>query len=252
MEEMELVLMFCFLCPFSLRLRTPTGFLPYRLRELSMHHLVIIVAATKANGIGQNSTLPWKLMKEMKYFARVTTFAPEGTINAVIMGKNTWESIPERFRPLPKRLNIVLSTDSNYQLCVASYPRYATSHLHYPRGNPTAKLSSDLSNALAQTRSNEIPIHKVFIIGGASVYAETLQLGSAKDDNVVDHILLTRILFPDFDGCNTFMPDFAQNDARWTKASHRDLECWVGFEVPEGVQTENGVDYEFQLWKRDA
>jgi len=82
-----------------------------------MSRLTLIVAATKANGIGQDSRLPWHLPREMAYFARVTSAAPEGYMNAVIMGRNTWESIPRKFRPLPKRMNIVISiknlTDSH-------------------------------------------------------------------------------------------------------------------------------------------
>jgi dihydrofolate reductase len=81
-----------------------------------MHRLTIIVAATKQNGIGQNSSLPWRLSKEMKYFAQATTAAPDGKLNAVIMGRNTWESIPKRHRPLPNRLNLVTSRNNDYVL----------------------------------------------------------------------------------------------------------------------------------------
>ena len=81
-----------------------------------MTRLTLIVAATRNNGIGQNSQLPWRLAKEMAYFKRVTTNALEGSMNAVVMGRNTWESIPQRFRPLDKRLNIVISSNKNYQL----------------------------------------------------------------------------------------------------------------------------------------
>lgn len=83
--------------------------------------LTIIVAATLNNGIGQQGRLPWRLKKEMQYFARITTNASEGSVNAVLMGRNTWESIPNKFRPLPKRVNIVVSTNKDYELCV-SYP----------------------------------------------------------------------------------------------------------------------------------
>lgn len=76
----------------------------------------LIVAATKTNGIGHNARLPWRLPKEMSYFARVTTAAPEGKQNAVIMGRNTWESIPNKFRPLPNRLNLVISTSQQYDV----------------------------------------------------------------------------------------------------------------------------------------
>lgn len=81
-----------------------------------MSRLTLIVAATKTNGIGQNGGLPWRLPKEMSYFARATTTAPEGRINAVIMGRNTWESIPKKFRPLKDRVNVVLTGKEGYDL----------------------------------------------------------------------------------------------------------------------------------------
>lgn len=83
-----------------------------------MSRLTIIVAATKANGIGVNAGLPWKLSKELKYFAQATTNAPDGRQNAVVMGRNTWESIPAKFRPLPRRKNIVVSRNTRYDLFV--------------------------------------------------------------------------------------------------------------------------------------
>jgi dihydrofolate reductase len=81
-----------------------------------MLRLTLIVAATKSNGIGQNARLPWQLPKEMAYFAQVTSNAPDGRSNAVLMGRNTWESIPKKFRPLKNRVNIVISRNKNYEL----------------------------------------------------------------------------------------------------------------------------------------
>ncbi|KAF3354106.1 hypothetical protein VdG1_00363 [Verticillium dahliae VDG1] len=74
--------------------------------------LTLIVAATRTMGIGRSGTLPWTgLKREMAYFARVTkrlpASAPPTALNAVIMGRKTWESIPPRFRPLKGRLNVI-------------------------------------------------------------------------------------------------------------------------------------------------
>ena len=89
---------------------------------LSMNRVTLIVAATSNNGIGQAGKLPWRLPREMQYFARVTgqSGAPggEGKRNAVVMGRTTWESIPRRFRPLPGRINFVVSRQAEYDLCV--------------------------------------------------------------------------------------------------------------------------------------
>lgn len=81
-----------------------------------MPRLTIVVAATISNGIGRAATLPWRLPKEMSFFRQITSAAPEGSMNAVVMGRATWESIPKKFRPLPKRLNVVISRNTQYEL----------------------------------------------------------------------------------------------------------------------------------------
>jgi dihydrofolate reductase len=83
-----------------------------------MSRLAIILAATTKGGIGKDGQLPWHLSKELAYFARVTTNAPDGKMNAVFMGRNTWESIPDRFRPLSRRINVVISRNKDFDLYV--------------------------------------------------------------------------------------------------------------------------------------
>ncbi len=63
----------------------------------------IIVAMTKDRVIGKDGTVPWKISEDMKLFKELTTN------KVVIMGKNTWNSLPEKFRPLPERTNIIVS-----------------------------------------------------------------------------------------------------------------------------------------------
>merc|ERR1719421_691737 len=76
---------------------------------MSSPTISVIVATTQKGGIGKDGTLPWKLPEDMAHFKKVTTAAPEGKMNAVVMGRKTWESIPEKFKPLPGRINVVLS-----------------------------------------------------------------------------------------------------------------------------------------------
>ena len=91
-----------------------------------MSRVTLIVAATTNNGIGHAGKLPWRLPQEMQYFAKVTSGkdtaqdvgGEKNKKNAVIMGRATWESIPQRFRPLPGRLNVVVSRQAEYNLCV--------------------------------------------------------------------------------------------------------------------------------------
>ncbi|KAF7320358.1 hypothetical protein MKEN_00820600 [Mycena kentingensis (nom. inval.)] len=189
----------------------------------SMSSLTLIVAATKSNGIGHNSKLPWRLPKEMAYFARVTSNAPSGACNAVIMGRNTWESIPAKFRPLKNRVNVIVSRNASFDAGSGS-------------------VATSLQAAVERAQS--LGAHKTFMIGGASLYAESLALG------LVDRILLTRILSPEFAECDVFMPEF--RDGSWVRTGHDALQEWVEFDVAEGVQEESGVLYEFQMWVRSS
>lgn len=71
---------------------------------------VIAAATTKSGGIGAKGRIPWTLPGDMAYFNRVTSTSSHPSLqNVVIMGRKTWESIPSQFRPLPRRLNIVIS-----------------------------------------------------------------------------------------------------------------------------------------------
>lgn len=65
---------------------------------------VILIAAVAKNGIiGKGNELPWKLPKDMKFFANTTKN------HTVIMGRKTWDSIPSKYKPLPDRRNIVIT-----------------------------------------------------------------------------------------------------------------------------------------------
>lgn len=96
--------------------------------------------------------------------------------------------------------------------------------------------------------------HRVFVIGGVTLYTQCLALPPSSP-TFVDRILLTRVFSPAFEECDTFMPDILsekeqQGKERWEQTSHAELSSWAGFDVPEGIQSENGVEYEFQMWIR--
>lgn len=95
--------------------------------QLTLH---IVVAATKKLGIGKGGGMPWKLPGDMAYFKDLTTrTADSSKQNAVVMGRKTWESIPPKFRPLPGRVNVVLSRSA-----VGDENNSATSNCQ-PQGN---------------------------------------------------------------------------------------------------------------------
>lgn len=67
----------------------------------------VILACTRELGIGLHGRIPWRLSSDMKLFRQVTT--GDSNKNVVIMGRKTWHSLPTSVRPLPNRLNIVVS-----------------------------------------------------------------------------------------------------------------------------------------------
>ena len=69
-----------------------------------------LIVATDLNfGIGKDNDLPWSFAKDMQYFKSLTTQNPN---TIVLMGRKTYESIPNKFKPLPDRLNVVISTQN--------------------------------------------------------------------------------------------------------------------------------------------
>ena len=70
--------------------------------------MAMIVAMDEDGCIGHQGDLPWRLKSDMQRFKSLTE--ADG-FNAVIMGRKTWDSLPDSFRPLPERINIVMSRD---------------------------------------------------------------------------------------------------------------------------------------------
>jgi dihydrofolate reductase len=103
----------------------------------------LIVAMSRNRVIGQNGRLPWRLPNDMKRFRQLTWGKP------VIMGRKTYESIPDRFRPLPGRQNIVLSRN----------PAYTA---------PGAAVVPSPQAALAAARGPEVS--EIMIGGGETIY----------------------------------------------------------------------------------
>lgn len=145
------------------------------------HEVYMIVAADKDLGIGKDGTLPWQITKEMRYFKEITTKVHDKTKeNMVIMGRTTWESIPERFRPLIDRRNVILTSKKDYKA----------------KG---AHVVHSVEEALNLADKN---IETVFIIGGGSVYNEFI------DNPDLTGIYMTQI--QDCFDCDTFFPDIPE------------------------------------------
>jgi dihydrofolate reductase len=74
----------------------------------SARSVALIWAQAGGGVIGASGGLPWHLPEDLKLFRALTTGS------TVVMGRRTWESLPERFRPLPGRTNVVLTSDADW------------------------------------------------------------------------------------------------------------------------------------------
>ena len=113
---------------------------------------VNLIYARARNGvIGRDGGLPWHLPEDLAHFKRLTAGCP------VIMGRKTWDSLPERFRPLPGRMNLVVTRQADW------------------RGDGARGFGS-LEQALESLGQSDPAPAEVWVIGGAQLYALALPL----------------------------------------------------------------------------
>jgi dihydrofolate reductase len=137
-----------------------------------------LIFARAVNGvIGMNGTLPWHLPEDMAHFKRTTLGCP------VIMGRKTWDSLPARFRPLPGRVNIVVTRQTDWQA-------------------EGALRAGSITEAVALCPADA----EAWVIGGAEIYAQALPLAQSAVVTEIDAA---------FDG-DAFAPRF---DSAWAEAS---------------------------------
>ncbi|KAK3022080.1 hypothetical protein RJ639_045924, partial [Escallonia herrerae] len=145
----------------------------------------VVVAATRYMGIGKDGKLPWALPSDLKFFKDITTIVSDpGKKNAVVMGRKTWESIPLKYRPLPGRLNVVLTHSGSFDVATAK----------------DVIICGSISSALELLAESpySYSIQKVFIIGGGQIFRNALNAPGC------DAIHMTEIE-TDIE-CDTFMP----------------------------------------------
>lgn len=138
----------------------------------------LIWAQARDRVIGQDGTLPWHLPEDLAHFKATTT-----TGATVVMGRRTWESIPAKFRPLPGRTNVVVTSQPDWS-------------------DDGAVVAHSLEQAVRGPGD-------IWIIGGASIYEQAMELA--------DRIVVTEI-DESFDG-DAYAPAI---DERWTLSAAGD------------------------------
>ncbi|XP_011066889.1 PREDICTED: dihydrofolate reductase isoform X1 [Acromyrmex echinatior] len=177
--------------------------------------LELIAAACENMGIGVNGDLPWRLKTEMAYFTRMTTNTMcKNKRNVILMGRRTWECIPEKYRPLKDRINMVLTS----QL------------LDY---GDDAIVCKSIPHALDVISGMQNEVERVWVIGGSNVYK------SAMESPHFGRLYLTRIK-KKFE-CDTFFPSIPN-----------DFVLIEDPMVPQGIQEEKGIEFVYEVYKRSS
>ena len=132
----------------------------------------LIAALTKNHVIGKNHNLPWHLPDDMKYFMQTTK------AHHVIMGRKNYESIPEKFRPLPNRTNIVVTRQNDFSA-------------------PGCMIVNSIEYGIAMARAaGEM---ELFIIGGSEIYTVGMPQADLLYLTEIDVALEGDTYFPEFD-----------------------------------------------------
>jgi dihydrofolate reductase len=132
--------------------------------------LTVVAAIARKGVIGRGGTIPWRLPEDLARFKALTTG------HAVVMGRKTWESLPDRFRPLPGRRNVVVTRD----------PSWAAAG---------AERATSLEDALRLLADEP----EVYVIGGAEVYRAALPLADELALTEIDLEVEGDTFFPSWD-----------------------------------------------------
>jgi dihydrofolate reductase len=177
----------------------------------------VVVAADLEWGIGKANALPWPRLKgDMAHFRRVTSTAAEGARNAIIMGRKTWQSTEMGGKPLPRRLNVVITRTPSLSVpegvvvagsldaALAAARAAAVSPSATPLASIASNDSSSRSSAgTSSSSSNGLPsgssIDSLFVVGGAEIFREAFGHAALR------WIYLTRV--HGHFGCEVVIPD---------------------------------------------
>jgi dihydrofolate reductase len=241
-------------------------------------YLIVATAVSPPLGIGLKGTLPWpQIRSDMAFFRKVTTgHSTSDTRNAVIMGRRTWESIPAKFRPLPGRINIILTraeADGVLEMGTKLGEEYRkkerlqTSDTQFsidnnedgtfftftPKGDRSPSIGVTNSLRRAVNISQRPNVGTVFCIGGAEIYKMVLQDEQTKSRVRVLQTQVKKVDGSEFE-CDTFFPEKLQDDdGRWKEARAGELMVWIDSDLPQGIDEwardeKAGVDIKVVGW----
>ena len=166
---------------------------------MNEHRLNMIVACDQHNGIGKNNQIPWNIRSEMKFFQQITSYTRDSTKqNAMIMGRNTWESLKQK--PLPNRINVIISRT----LDVQGGSKSVNVLIYASVEEALHKLPCDCPN-----------LESMFVIGGGQLYKKNLSHPICTIDTLYYNVIRTDTEM----NCDTFFPIQPLNHSEWRVVS---------------------------------
>ena len=132
--------------------------------------IALVAAIARGGVIGRDGGIPWHIPEDVAHFKALTTG------HAVVMGRRTWDSLSDRFRPLPDRRNVVVTRNA----------------LWHANG---AERVGSVEEAFELLRG----VERVFVIGGAEIYAEALPLADELFLTEIDDHVAGDTFFPEWD-----------------------------------------------------
>ncbi|MFT4044457.1 MAG: dihydrofolate reductase [Gordonia sp. (in: high G+C Gram-positive bacteria)] len=130
-------------------------------------NVTLVWAQDRMGAIGRANTIPWRVPEDMRRFRDITGRG------AVIMGRKTWESLPQRFRPLPGRRNVVITRAADYRA-------------------EGAEITHSLTDAL------DLVGDAVTVMGGGQIYAAAMPIATALRVTEIDLVV---------SGADSFAPE---------------------------------------------
>ena len=172
---------------------------------------------SKSYGIGYKGNLLYNIKEDLRYFKDITTSKgikdSDSIEDVVIMGRKTWQSLPEKSKPLKGRVNVILTSDLDFQI---------------PDSDNIVVINS-LETAIALFDNVEETKFNIHIIGGGNVYREAIEKG------IPEFLYLTEVEDGDCKHCDTYFPKF--------------LDKYVEIE-DEGKRDNGTYSYTFKTYAR--
>jgi dihydrofolate reductase len=154
----------------------------------------IVVAYAENRGIGYRGDLPWRLPSDLRRFRELTMGA------AVLMGRKTYESLPDAYRPLPGRRNVVLSANAGFDVGTAAVATAADARpgdARPPDAEPDPPPDTNVELHASIDAALETCGGDCFVIGGGSVYEQALPLAQRVYATLVQGVPRSDTFFPE-------------------------------------------------------